>query len=146
MKKLVVVLFLLPLSFNFCLGQDIEGFAGMSVQTFEDYADYNTSGLALRLKYNHYTEGKGYFIYSHFKGESILNFDTLLGYGLRTTGPWFFEAGGGLFYSFLFGAGYGILLGTGANINNEWFISLPLIVRVGGLSFIQLAPMIGLRF
>jgi len=146
MKKLTTFLFLLSLSFNYCLGQDIEGFAGMSVEKFEDFPDYDTSGVALRLKYNNYEGGKGYFIYSHFKGESILNFDALLGYGWRSTGPWFFEAGGGLFYSFLFGAGYGVLLATGTNINNEWFISLPLIVRVGGLSFVQLAPMIGLRF
>jgi hypothetical protein len=43
-----------------------------------------------------------------------------------------------------FEAGYGVLLATGTHINNNEFLSWPLIVRVGGLSFIQLAPMVGM--
>jgi hypothetical protein len=125
---------------------EIEGFFGASYTTFSDYEGYDTAGASARIKYNRYNSNEGFFVFSNFKGQSLINFDALFGYGLRSNGSWFFEAGGGIWYSFYFGPGYGGILSTGLDLGGNWFLSLPLVIRLGGLEFIQIAPMIGMRF
>jgi hypothetical protein len=144
MKNLIVI-FLLIFSFSTSCAE-VEGFFGAAYTSFSDLEGYDTAGASARIKYNRYNSNKGFFLFSNFKGESIINFDALLGYGVKTNGSWFFEAGGGLWYSFYFGSGYGGILATGIELGGNWFLNLPMIIRFGGLEFIQIAPMIGMRF
>lgn len=146
MRNLLLIFALLLVAQVNTKALELEGFFGASYTKFDDVKGYDGGGVSARIKYNRYNSGKGLFVYSNFKGSSILNFDALFGYGFRSSGPLFFEAGGGVFYSYYFGAGAGVLLGMGAELGNGWFATLPIIARLQGLSFIQISPMIGLRF
>ena len=144
MKKFLIFLFLI-VSQNL-YSTEVEGFFGATYTSFADVDGYDTLGASARIKYNRYQSGKGLFIFSNFKGQSLFNFDALFGYGTRSQGQWFFEAGAGIWYSFYFGPGYGGLLSTGFELGEGWFVNIPIILRLGGLQFLQIAPMIGLRF
>lgn len=144
MKNLIIIsLFLFS---GLSHSKEVEGFFGASYTTFDEVDGYDTAGASARIKYNMYNSGKGFFLYSNFKGQSIVNFDALLGYGIRSSGKWYFEAGAGGFYSFYFGPGLGVLLSTGIEFDSKWFMSLPLVIRSGGLGYLQISPMIGWRF
>jgi hypothetical protein len=145
MKK-ILTLFLFFQFLSIGHAGEMEGFAGAALTKYDGVDGYDTYGASARLKYNMYNAGKGLFLYSNFKGVNILNFDALLGYGLRSSGSWFGEAGAGVFYSYLFGPGIGGILSTGIQVDSNWFLSLPLVIRIGGLGYIQISPMIGWRF
>lgn len=144
MKKILICTLLL-LNFN-SFSKELEGFLGAAYTKFDDVDGYDAGGASARLKYNLYSSGKGLFVYSNFRGDTVLNFDAILGYGFRSKGKWFFEAGGGVAYSFYFGPGGGAILSTGVDLGDSWFLTLPLVLRLGGLSYLQVSPMIGLRF
>lgn len=146
MKKIILSVLFTALLQITAYADEIEAFFGAEYTSYSDYSDYNTAGISARVKYNMYNSDQGFFVFSNFKGESLFNFDALFGYGIRSSGNLFFEAGGGLWYSFYFGSGYGGILSAGLKLTGQWYVTLPLIIRLGGLEFMQIAPMIGMRF
>lgn len=143
--KVLLLLSLLFISIQTHAAKDLEFIFGHTFTMYDDHKDYNTNGLSARFKYNLYNNGKGFTIFANFPGNSIDNFDVMLGYGIRSGGRWFFEGAGGVFYSRFFGKGIGVILSTGIKLG-KYYISLPLVIREMGLSYRQFSPMIGWTF
>ena len=145
--RLVILFFILflHLQSETGLASTLEGFAGANYTSYDEVSEANDGGLSARFKYNHSKDGPGYFFYNIWRGESITNFDALLGYSYRSKGNLFFELGGGVFYG-TFGPGIGIVAGTGFWLGSDFYFSMPLVVRKMGLDYMTISPMIGWNF
>ncbi|MBI2521004.1 MAG: hypothetical protein HYV97_11320 [Bdellovibrio sp.] len=143
--KLAFLLFVLLIQSATGLASTLEGFAGANYTSYDAVSEANEGGLSLRFKYNHSKDGPGYFFYNVWRGGGIANYDALLGYSYRSKGNLFFEIGAGAFYG-PFGPGIGIVAGSGFWLGNDFYFSLPLIVRKMGLDYMTISPMIGWNF
>lgn len=104
-------------------------------------------GGSLQLRYMRY-ELKGFdhglfFMLNYPSGFPTL-FDAGVGYGLRFGKDWFLELAGGAKYSALFGAGPLVLAGVGMRLGGHWFISIPVMYRLG--FSIEYMPHLGFEF
>jgi hypothetical protein len=146
MNRLFAILFLFACVAETTFATELEAFAGANYTTYDDVEEANSYGVSARAKVNFYDNDKGWFANMNWRGSSILDGDLLVGYGLRSRGSWFFEAGGGVAYARIWGPGFGVLVGTGVSITSNLFISFPIIYRGGGASFLFWSPYIGYKF
>lgn len=142
--KFVLPLLLFFLSTSNALAFDLELFAGANTTTFDDAKDANSYGISVRTKLDFYGKAnRGFFVNINAKGVSLLTADTLTGYAIRSSGPWFFEGGAGLGFSTIFGSGLGVLAGTGYNVTSTVFVNFPIILTNNGVFW---SPYLGYKF
>ena len=122
----------------------IEFIAGANYTVFDDLSAYDNYGVSARFRYLRYDSGgKGLFINADFPAEPFFMANVFGGYGIKSKGPIYFEAGAGLSYGMIWGPGFGVLLGTGY-ISGNWYLALPIIYK-SGIS-LDITPLIGYRF
>ena len=122
---------------------ELEGFAGAQATNYDNVEEANTTGISARAKINFYTQNKGVFINMNARGISLLATEMLAGYAWRTSSPWFFEGGGGVSVSSIYGTNLGLLAGTGYRVSNNLFVNFPVIVAGSGVYW---SPYIGYSF
>lgn len=131
-----VLLLAILLSAVPAMAWELEAFGGARSVTFDDVEEANSTGFSFRSKINLYNENRGLFIHV------TSNFYTIGGgYGWRTSGDWFFEAGAGLAYG-LIGPTPLVVLGTGYRFADGWFLNFPLIYS----GLVYWSPYIGYTF
>lgn len=104
----------------------------------------STLGVSARMRYVFAKRSSGFFIQSSFPSNSITNYDAIVGYVLRSQGKVFWELGGGIRHSDFWGTGLGLLGAVGTDLNSNWYVTLPVIYRMG--YSIEYTPYVGYRF
>lgn len=125
---------------------EIEGWAGARSVQFDSVPDANEWGLSARGKINFYSYHSGFFVATQQRGLTILAGDLHVGYGMRTSGKLFAEIGGGLAHSAIFGSGLSLLLSSGYRVSDRVFLTFPILLTLGGASFLSWGPQIGYTF
>src|SRR5690606_4350173 len=114
--------------------------------TYDEVEEANSHGISARAKVNFYRDNKGVFLNMNWQGIHLMAGDFLVGYAKRSRDAWFLEAGAGLAYSEIWGAGYGLLASTGYRFNRGLFLTFPLIYRGGAQTLLFWSPYIGMEF
>ena len=122
---------------------ELEGFAGAQATAYDDVEEANSSGISARAKINFYTQNKGVFLNLNDRGISLYASELMVGYGWRTSGPWFFEGGAGGSISAIYGTNIVLLAGTGYRLSNNLFLNFPIILAGSGIYW---SPYIGYTF
>lgn len=107
-------------------------------------SDVQESGLSARLRYFPKSSDSSWFFGGNFSGGSLFIGDFLAGYSLRSSGDYFYELGGALRYSAIFGTGVTAVLGAGVKGASGWYVHLPILIKFG--LWIEITPYIGIRF
>lgn len=143
--KFMLIIFLIFMSLN-SFSYEVEAMAGAQATSFTDETDYNSFGASLRTKVNFENKGSTWYFHNYARGGSLANIDAIVGYTWRSSGSVYYEFGLGGAYGVLGGVGYGLNAGLGFEVSGDWFVTVPLIVRAGGWSYLIFSPLIGLRF
>lgn len=101
-----------------------------------------TGGAAVRLRY--LLGGKFAFLLHANVNGNWLYTDVVAGGNIRLGDSFFFDGGGGVRYSKLWGMGLAVHLGVGYRFHDKWYVSFPVIYKVG--FSIEYIPYIGYRF
>ncbi|MBL7715540.1 MAG: hypothetical protein JNL01_08740 [Bdellovibrionales bacterium] len=121
---------------------DLQGTLAGSYQKLEGTS--SSFGMSARLRYMFTKKSNSIFIQANFPTGSLTTLDSVAGYVFRTQGNYFWEGGGGLRFSPFWGTGIALLAGFGAELSGNWYISIPILYKVG--FSIEYTPNIGYRF
>ena len=148
MKKLILILTLLFIyNPTIALADSIEFMAGINYQKFDDYSDYDDAGVSTKLRYLRYRYGSGakhgLFINLDNPAMFITIFNAVIGYGIRTSGNFYWDAGAGYAWSPIYGTGPTAIVGFGFKFGSTWNLSFPISVSAFGITT---TPMVGYSF
>lgn len=116
--------------------------AGASSTKYDDVPEANTWGLSARMQYNFSPGTSGWILNYYGPAENFSVGELASGYVWKSSGPLYYQGGGGIAYSRIWGIRPMVLVGAGYRISPTVFIDLPLILA----SNLTLIPYIGLSF
>lgn len=141
LSRMLFILILLLSSANVQAGE-FQFMAGASSTTYDDVPEANTSGFTARMQYNFSSAGSGWILNYYGAAETFLVGELASGYVWKSSGPLYFEGGGGLAYSRIWGPRPMFLVGAGYRISQTVFVDLPVMLT----SNLTIMPYIGITF
>lgn len=140
-SRMLFILILLLTSINVHAGE-FQFIGGANSTKYDDTPEADSWGFSTRMQYNFAVANSGWLINYYGPAENFSVGELSSGYAWKSSGPLYFEGGGGVAYSRIWGINPMLLAGVGYRINQNVFIDFPMMLT----SNLTIIPYIGITF